>query len=179
MQNRDGGMPTFCRGWGTLPFDRSTPEITAHALRGVERVASALRCRRLQATLRAPRIEPVGYPRGVAAADGTWIPLWFGNEHAPDEDNPVYGTARVLPGLDSSLARHDERARHGSSLAPCSGCSPPRTTTAAGVATAASLSSLEETAVVVSPSHVALVRSRRETDPRRSRRHAVDDRGHP
>ena len=32
LQNRDGGMPTFCRGWGTLPFDRSTPELTAHAL---------------------------------------------------------------------------------------------------------------------------------------------------
>src|ERR1700676_1927976 len=32
VQNRDGGVPTFCRGWGTLPFDRSTPEITAHAL---------------------------------------------------------------------------------------------------------------------------------------------------
>ena len=32
VQNRDGGIPTFCRGWGTLPFDRSTPEITAHAL---------------------------------------------------------------------------------------------------------------------------------------------------
>ena len=32
LQNRDGGMPTFCRGWGALPFDRSTPEITAHAL---------------------------------------------------------------------------------------------------------------------------------------------------
>ena len=22
VQNRDGGVPTFCRGWGTLPFDR-------------------------------------------------------------------------------------------------------------------------------------------------------------
>src|SRR5687767_551 len=22
LQNRDGGMPTFCRGWGKLPFDR-------------------------------------------------------------------------------------------------------------------------------------------------------------
>ena len=32
IQNRDGGIPTFCRGWGALPFDRSTPEITAHAL---------------------------------------------------------------------------------------------------------------------------------------------------
>jgi len=32
LQNRDGGMPTFCRGWGTLPFDRSARELAAHAL---------------------------------------------------------------------------------------------------------------------------------------------------
>ena len=33
LQNRDGGIPTFCKGWGTLPFDRSNPDITAHAIR--------------------------------------------------------------------------------------------------------------------------------------------------
>src|SRR5690606_28573705 len=33
LQNRDGGWPTFCRGWGTLPFDRSGADLTAHALR--------------------------------------------------------------------------------------------------------------------------------------------------
>src|SRR5205823_3333031 len=33
LQNRDGGLPTFCRGWGTLPFDRSGADLTAHALR--------------------------------------------------------------------------------------------------------------------------------------------------
>jgi squalene-hopene/tetraprenyl-beta-curcumene cyclase len=33
LQNRDGGVPTFCRGWGALPFDRSSPDLTAHALR--------------------------------------------------------------------------------------------------------------------------------------------------
>ena len=32
LQNRDGGMPTFCKGWGKLPFDRSSPDISAHAL---------------------------------------------------------------------------------------------------------------------------------------------------
>ena len=32
LQNRDGGIPTFCRGWGKLPFDRSSADITAHAL---------------------------------------------------------------------------------------------------------------------------------------------------
>jgi squalene-hopene/tetraprenyl-beta-curcumene cyclase len=24
------------------------------------------------------------------------VPLWFGNQHAPDDENPTYGTARVL-----------------------------------------------------------------------------------
>ena len=27
LQNRDGGWPTFCRGWGTLPFDRSGSDL--------------------------------------------------------------------------------------------------------------------------------------------------------
>jgi squalene-hopene/tetraprenyl-beta-curcumene cyclase len=35
--------------------------------------------------------------------DGSWIPLWFGNEHADDQHNPVYGTARVLLGLEAAL----------------------------------------------------------------------------
>src|SRR5690606_25599498 len=42
LQNRDGGWPTFCRGWGKLPFDRSSPDITAHCMRAVH---SAGRCR--------------------------------------------------------------------------------------------------------------------------------------
>ena len=28
--------------------------------------------------------------------NGSWLPLWFGNQDRPDEDNPVYGTAKVL-----------------------------------------------------------------------------------
>src|SRR5205814_8777936 len=32
LQNSDGGWPTFCRGWGHLPFDRSGCDLTAHAL---------------------------------------------------------------------------------------------------------------------------------------------------
>jgi squalene-hopene/tetraprenyl-beta-curcumene cyclase len=29
-------------------------------------------------------------------ADGSWVPLWFGNQDDPAEENPVYGTGRVL-----------------------------------------------------------------------------------
>jgi hypothetical protein len=32
LQNSDGGLPTFCRGWGALPFDRSSADITAHGI---------------------------------------------------------------------------------------------------------------------------------------------------
>ena len=43
LQNRDGGIPTFCRGWGALPFDRSCARSHgAHAAR-VERVVAAAR----------------------------------------------------------------------------------------------------------------------------------------
>ena len=31
--------------------------------------------------------------------DGTWLPLWFGNQHGPDDENPTYGTAQVCIAL--------------------------------------------------------------------------------
>ncbi len=98
VQNRDGGIPTFCRGWGTLPFDRSTPELTAHALRAwkawVPHLPKPLATEVQQAAHRA-----LGYLGRTQRADGAWIPLWFGNEAAPGQENPVYGTAQVLIGL--------------------------------------------------------------------------------
>jgi squalene-hopene/tetraprenyl-beta-curcumene cyclase len=42
-------------------------------------------------------------------ADGAWVPLWFGNEHATDDENPVYGTTHVLFAL-RELAEAGERA---------------------------------------------------------------------
>jgi len=93
LQNADGGWPTFCRGWGALPFDRSGVDLTAHALRALH----AWRDRHEA----GPRIE-TAIRRGLAylaaqqRSDGHWVPLWFGNQHHPDEENPVYGTARVL-----------------------------------------------------------------------------------
>lgn len=103
LQNRDGGVPTFCRGWGALPFDRSTPEITAHALRAwsawYPHVHAGLQARLRQASSRAVR-----YLAAAQRADGSWVPLWFGHESAPGGENPVYGTARTLEGLHGDLA---------------------------------------------------------------------------
>lgn len=104
LQNRDGGIPTFCRGWAGLPFDRSSPDLTAHAV-------CALLTWRGAAPPRASRRLDRAIRRGAAflaraqAADGSWVPLWFGNQFAPDEKNPTYGTARVLTALASTAAR--------------------------------------------------------------------------
>ncbi len=118
LQNRDGGFPTFCRGWGTLPFDRSSPDITAHCLRA------------LHAWLQPPKPEDdpdfmwacglddlqhqalEAIRRGevflskVRRPIGSWLPLWFGNQHVPNDENPVYGTSRVLRAF-SELAATD------------------------------------------------------------------------
>jgi squalene-hopene/tetraprenyl-beta-curcumene cyclase len=100
LQNRDGGVPTFCRGWGALPFDRSGADLTAHAVRAWlawhPDVAPALRQRIDRAVGDALR-----YLASVQRADGAFVPLWFGNHHAPDDANPTYGTSRVLLALDA------------------------------------------------------------------------------
>jgi squalene-hopene/tetraprenyl-beta-curcumene cyclase len=104
LQNRDGGIPTFCRGWGHLPFDRSSPDLTAHALRAwlawLDELNPSLQKRARRAVAHAFR-----YLAGAMRADGSWTPLWFGNERAPDEANPTYGTARVLSALATSANR--------------------------------------------------------------------------
>ncbi len=98
LQNGDGGIPTFCRGWGTLPFDRSTPEITAHVLRAWHAWLPMLTPARQGVVARATQ-KAMRYLMRAQRKDGTWVPLWFGNERAPRRENPVYGTAQVLTAL--------------------------------------------------------------------------------
>jgi squalene-hopene/tetraprenyl-beta-curcumene cyclase len=95
LQNSDGGWPTFCRGWGKLPFDTSAPDLTAHALRAL--------------VLLDPQIIPrakiaiqngLKYLYDAQQSDGSWIPLWFGNQKNPNRTNPVIGTSLVLRALE-------------------------------------------------------------------------------
>ncbi|MBI1371625.1 MAG: squalene--hopene cyclase [Phycisphaera sp.] len=82
--NRDGGVPTFCRGWGKLPFDRSSVDITAHYLRAR---------RAIDYTNWPPLLR---FIQSSQRTDGAWLPLWFGNQHRQAEENATYGTSRVL-----------------------------------------------------------------------------------
>lgn len=99
LQNRDGGWPTFCRGWGKLPFDRSSTDLTAHAMRalaawrerGNASRAGVPLSRLLSAMRRGER-----FLQRQQKASGEVLPLWFGNQDHPAEENPVYGTGRVL-----------------------------------------------------------------------------------
>ena len=100
LQNADGGWPTFCRGWGALPFDRSTPDLTAHTLRAIR--AWQIHCDPKSTVphlaSRAERAVRTGFAflAKTQRADGTWLPLWFGNQFAVNEENPTYGVAKAL-----------------------------------------------------------------------------------
>jgi len=104
MQNADGGWPTFCRGWGKLPFDRSSPDLTAHAMRALN---SAPQAEHGQAVARG-----LAYLAKAQQRNGAWVPLWFGNQAAPGQHNPVIGTAQVLAALND-LNIGEEPGRRG------------------------------------------------------------------
>jgi squalene-hopene/tetraprenyl-beta-curcumene cyclase len=95
LQNRDGGIPTFCRGWGKLPFDRSSPDLTAHALRAWDTWRHALDAGITERIQRATD-SAIRFLIDIQCSDGSWVPLWFGNQYAPRQENPLYGTTRVL-----------------------------------------------------------------------------------
>lgn len=107
LQNKDGGWPTFCRGWGKLPFDRSGVDLTAHALRA------------FHAWRDLPLETGPAMDRGLAflakqqRPNGSWVPLWFGNQDHPEEENPVYGTGRVLLAYRDLGRPDDQAARRG------------------------------------------------------------------
>ncbi len=102
LQNSDGGIPTFCRGWGRLPFDRSGTDITAHALRAFSAWKSAF-SPPFTGTLNRAIKKGIAYLERMQHDDGSWTALWFGNEHLESEENRTYGTARVLAALAELL----------------------------------------------------------------------------
>ena len=101
IQNSDGGFPTFCKGWGKLPFDASCQDITAHAIRAMISWKNEMDepfKRKLNRTLK----RATSYLQKTQRKDGAWLPLWFGNEHDSKHLNPVYGTSQVLIGLSKA-----------------------------------------------------------------------------
>jgi len=98
LQNSDGGFPTFCKGWGKLPFDCSCPDITAHALKSFVIWKDSFDAKFQRKIDRKVR-KAIAYLKKAQHSDGSFLPLWFGNELTEHHQNPVYGTSIVLYGL--------------------------------------------------------------------------------
>lgn len=118
VQNRDGGFPTFCRGWGTLPFDRSSADITAHCLRAIQRWQNFGGIEKSVSILdRSNKAVKNGfsYLARRQRDDGSWLPLWFGNQFGNDDENPTYGTTRVLMAFRDFDRLNDDRSQRAAS----------------------------------------------------------------
>lgn len=120
LQNKDGGWSTFSRGLGHPLLHRSSSDVTAQALRAMAAVRRSF-----------VDVEPVAPPRGLAGRldnaiqrglaylqsqqreAGHWVPLWFGNENNAGDENPVFGTSRVLIALADLGYQGSEMARRG------------------------------------------------------------------
>ena len=101
LQNSNGGIPTFCKGWGKLPFDRSSPDITAHAFLAFELWRDVLP-EKLRKKVDTGMKRMLRWMKKIQQPDGSWTPLWFGDQDAKDERSPVYGTAVVVEHLNVS-----------------------------------------------------------------------------
>ena len=102
IQNQDGGIPTFCKGWDKLPFDRSTADITAHVITAMKLWLDFLPDS-MQRLVRAAIKKALGYLQKTQQDNGSWLPLWFGNQFESQQQNPVYGTAKVLISLSQFI----------------------------------------------------------------------------
>ncbi len=106
LQNKDGGFPTFCVGWGRLPFDRSCADLTGHALLALTKSIDILHDKMtadLQNSIKKCMARSFGFLWKDQHDLGYWVPLWFGNQFTSDHKNPVYGTAKVAIYLKDCL----------------------------------------------------------------------------
>lgn len=105
LQNKDGGFPTFSRGWGKLPFDQSCADLTGHAFLAIVSLLFVYKkevTKTLKRKLDRSLTKAISYLEKHQKKNGAWIPLWFGNQHIHNHQNPVYGTAKVLIYLNES-----------------------------------------------------------------------------
>ena len=114
LQNNDKGWPTFCRGWLKLPFDRSGTDITAHVIRSFitwRDEISDIKNRKNKVN----RAIETGfeYLSQFQEKDGSWLPLWFGNQDMPEDINPFYGTAKVLMAYRDANSFDTKEAQFG------------------------------------------------------------------
>ncbi|HEX4412337.1 MAG TPA: prenyltransferase/squalene oxidase repeat-containing protein [Lacipirellulaceae bacterium] len=121
MQNDDGGWGTYSRNDDAQAGAASCVDATAASVRAIaawHRYWKIESPRYTRAALhdvigRLPAAieRAIEFLESVQRDDGSFIPLWFGNQHQANDENPVLGTCQVLEavgelnGLDSNTAQ--------------------------------------------------------------------------
>ena len=97
LQNQDGGMPTLSKvGSFTLRSKQCRHHRARHpCMASVEAICHSTSPSSIQVATR----RALDYLKRMQKEDGSWDPLWFGNQHLESENNPLYGTARSRGGL--------------------------------------------------------------------------------
>ncbi|MCG6185860.1 prenyltransferase/squalene oxidase repeat-containing protein [Maribellus maritimus] len=116
LRNNDGGFPTFSRGWGKLPFDQSCSDLTGHCLLAVSLVLETYRDEMESKDVRILEdifTRALSYLEKEQSENGSWLPLWFGNQMNDGHLNPVYGTAKVVTYLKDAATHqwHSEKIK--------------------------------------------------------------------
>jgi squalene-hopene/tetraprenyl-beta-curcumene cyclase len=118
LQNDDGGWATFYRDESTFRVEVSAADVTAHVLRALAawRERFAVRNERSFTELMTAAIERGWtYLEAEQRDDGSFIPLWYGNERHQNQHNPVYGTAEALLTSDALGRLHTTLAQRAAS----------------------------------------------------------------
>ena len=107
LQNNDGGIPSFCKGWSHLPFDSSCADLSGHTLlailQSIDILGNNIKLN-TRKNLLGSAVKIIKYLSKNQHEEGFWYPLWFGNQLTDDKKNPVYGTAKVLTYIEDCLS---------------------------------------------------------------------------
>ncbi len=120
LQNSDGGIPTFCKGWGSLPFDSSCADLTGHCILAWVKALDLLGGAVPNAINKEISIgikKATKYLKRNQNPEGSWLPLWFGSQLTTDKHNPVYGTSRVGAYIQDCLNCNNLELNHKENLA--------------------------------------------------------------
>jgi squalene-hopene/tetraprenyl-beta-curcumene cyclase len=121
LQNEDGG-------WATLGCDSASGvDPTVHAMRALAAWQPAIEGAKCNTAI----ARAMTYLEAAQREDGSFIPMWFGNSHQRENENPVIGTSLVLTAcaelrqLDSAMAIRAATWLAGAQHS-CGGWGPPR-----------------------------------------------------
>jgi squalene cyclase len=82
-----------------LPFDQSCSDLTGHCLLAISAVLETYYnelTKNDAGILANIFMDALKYLEKNQAQNGSWLPLWFGNQLTANHTNPVYGTAKVV-----------------------------------------------------------------------------------